>query len=115
MKKLDKYQRACQVWGILTCAASNSRLITYNVIRESIGVRSRRAIGVYLWLVKCYCEAKRLPEITSIVVDGQTGEPKVHFDNWPRKVRNTFLCEWFGKKVPTPDDFADSEKPLKAG
>lgn len=100
---------ALKMWVVLICAASNSRTMTYKELGGVIGIHWQGPVmGKPLGLLKHYCQGKRLPALTALVVNGTTGLPEEECDvpagKWPKELRRIFKHKWMREKVPTPED-----------
>jgi putative restriction endonuclease len=71
---MDVTQRALQIWPILTAAAHNRQVLTYQLVGELIGMPP---IGLTqpLGLIMHYCEDQGLPPLTVLVVSKESGKP----------------------------------------
>ena len=71
MKRLE---RSAQIWAVLT---RERTICTYSELAEKIGMRrgAARAMWQFLEPVMRYCEHRRLPPLTVLVVSKTTGHP----------------------------------------
>lgn len=71
---MTKFERASQLWPLLTFAATNRQILTYQLVYRLTGI-PRPAVGQFLEPIQTYCKSKDIPPLTSIVVSEQTGLP----------------------------------------
>ncbi len=110
--KMNKYQRACQLWPLLAWAASNSQILIYEKIAGLVGISNPRNVNVPLGCISEYCKKKRYPLLNSIVVNKNTGEPgsgvietkRSNFVKDQVKVR-LYGQKWLKTVAPKPSDF----------
>ena len=108
------YKRALQIWQILISKASNRQTMTYGNLSNMLD-GSIRAIemGDYLDPVMRYCRTNRLPPLTILVVNRETGEPGSGFPrsnalNADRE--RVFNYNWFAVIPPTPEEFEKTHR-----
>jgi hypothetical protein len=75
---MTRAERACQIWSILAWAARNRQVLTYNHISKLIGVPTA-GIGGLLGPIQAYCFQTRIPPLTALVVQQETGIPGAGF------------------------------------
>lgn len=71
---MNRYERAFQIWPILTDVARRRGKITYSELADTIHSTDRR-LGWPLGVIQDYCLAENLPPLTILVVAKQTGQP----------------------------------------
>ena len=111
MRKVTNYDRAVQVWVLLSCAAHERTFYTYGGIARKLGIpQARQAIIAYLGPIMYYCQKHDLPPLTILVVNQETGQPGdglsavAHEDR--EKVRvQVFQHEWLKIPPPTAEEF----------
>lgn len=67
-------QRAFKAWPILTALAAHRGTITYGHLAEQIGIH-HRPLHYALAHIQDYCEREKLPPLTILVRNADTGEP----------------------------------------
>lgn len=99
-------ERAAQIWAVLSLAAKNRQVLTYEIIARSIGVPTRTA-GKYLRPIQGYCRQRRIPLLNTLVVDKNRGVPGNQFiaaKYVPREQAKIFNFDWGQYGVPSPED-----------
>jgi hypothetical protein len=104
---MDRAERAAQIWPVLVLAARNRQVLTYDLLGQLIGVPPR-GLGQLLEPIQAYCQAHKLPPLTSLVVGKDTGMPGPGFDftaesNIPLAQARVFGHGWLGEEPPMPD------------
>ncbi len=120
MSQMDKYQRAAQLWSLLVLAARNQQLLSYSTIEHLTGI-PKVAVGGMLGTISHYCNNRKLPWLTALVVNEETGLPgEGLIGSAKRKYGDTldifamqsrvFIYDWFKEPAPKTEDFkrADS-------
>lgn len=105
--QVTKYQRAAQLWSVLSLAAMNRQVLTYDIVSKLIGV-PRPALGGFLDPVQAYCLKHHLPPLTVLVVSEQTGMPGSGFtaaEDIPKAQVSVFGFDWIAHGAPPPEDF----------
>ena len=74
-------QRAFLTWDVLAGRATARGKCTYGETADLIGLH-HRPLRYVLELIQEYCLAEKLPPLTIIVVNQQTGEPGAGFIGW---------------------------------
>lgn len=100
-------ERAAQIWPVLTLAARNRQVLTYDILSRLIGV-PRMGLAQLLGPIQSFCLAKKLPALTILVVSEDSGMPGVGFiaaADIPREQARVFAADW--PAAPTPHQFED--------
>ena len=100
-------ERAAQIWPVLTLAANNRQILTYDIVARLIGV-PRPALGKLLEPVQAYCMSNKLPALSILVVSQETGMPGIGFiaaSDIPAEQARVFREKWLERACPTPEDF----------
>ena len=71
------YERAAQIWPLLSYAATHRQTLTYDILGKLIGV-PRFGLGKQLEPIQSYCLIHNLPPLTVLVVN-QSGRPSEGF------------------------------------
>jgi hypothetical protein len=105
-------QRASQIWPVLTLAASNKQILTYDFLAKLIGVPPP-ALGQLLEPIQSYCLIEKLPPLTILVVSKKTGLPGSGFSavsEIPKFQIKVFEYDWLKHECPVPEKFAKTVK-----
>ena len=73
---MDRYEKAAQVWSMLTEAAKSRKVLYYSEIDSS---NPQMAGKLYLEPIQSYCLLEDLPALTVLVVGRATGKPGTGF------------------------------------
>lgn len=107
-------QRAAQIWPVLTLAASNKQILTYDFLAKLIGVPPP-ALGQLLELIQSYCLIEKLPPLTILVVSKKTGLPGSGFSavsEIPKYQIKVFEYDWLKHGCPSTEEFEKAVKDL---
>ena len=102
---MEKFEKAAQVWSMLTEAAKNRKVLYYSDIDSS----NPQMVGkLYLEPVQSYCLLEDLPALTVLVVGRATGVPGTGFiaverEQIPSETQKCFNFDWAEVKQPTPE------------
>jgi len=109
---MDRYQRALQLWSLLTFAARKQQLLAYELGWQLTGL-AIVGLGQALDPVQSYCMVNHLPPLTAVVVSRITGLPQEGFhlpDDYDGNVAaaqaSVFVYDWASHGAPSPQDFA---------
>ena len=111
------YTHALQIWQILIAKAENRQTMTYGALAHALGFGGAQVMGTFLDPVMCYCRDNKLPPLTILVVNSETGEPGsgltgINQMNIQREF--VFKYNWYGLVPPTPKEFEEiHRKPQK--
>src|SRR5437868_13132294 len=100
-------ERAAQIRPVLTLAAHNRQILTYDLVARLIGV-PRPGIGKLLEPIQTYCLVNGLPALSILVVSQDTGMPGVGFiaaSDIPAEQARVFREDWLVRGCPSPEDF----------
>jgi alkylated DNA nucleotide flippase Atl1 len=111
MPKMTTYERALQIYQILIGAAHNRQVLTYPIVAELIGV-PKQGLANHLEHIMKYCQRKKLPPLTSLVVKKRLGRPgpgltTVTELNSDRE--RVFNHNWYGMRPLTIQDLHQRE------
>lgn len=104
---MKRSERALQIWQILISAAHNRQILTYKIVGNYTGMGAGTQAQT-LGMIMRYCDRKRLPPLTSLIVKKKTGRPGsglttvVDLDKDREKV---FRHNCFGRSPVTVADF----------
>ena len=111
---MTRNERAAQLWSVLTLAARQQIILSYDVAGKLTGL-PQFAVGDNLSPIQDYCIQNGLPPLTALVVSEKTGLPSEGFiaaqDVLPAQTR-VFVYDWLSRTTPTPEDFEQAS--LKA-
>jgi alkylated DNA nucleotide flippase Atl1 len=114
---MNRFERASQIWAVLAWAARNRQTLTYRQVAQLIGVPAA-GLGQLLEPIQSYCLVKKLPPLTVLVVQQETGLPGSGFigataSEYARAQAETFSKDWLEQGNPQPDQFesAVQERP----
>ena len=97
--------RAVQLYQILIGYAARRQTVTYLELAKLIGWGSGRPLNRPLGYIMFWCEAKKLPPLTALVVDASTGLPGIGFTSaagmFRRAQQKIFKQDWYAFFVPT--------------
>lgn len=105
------HERAAQIWPLLSLAAQNRQVLTYDIVGNLIGV-PRFALAQLLEPIQSYCLLNNLPALTVLVVN-KSGEPGLGFiatKDISFEQQKVFTKNWLIEKTPSPDDLKDAVK-----
>ena len=110
---MTKYQRSCQIWSLLICAARERKTYTYGDVAKILGYSGAGVMGNQLGPIMFYCKDNGLPPLTVLVVNQETGLPgeglstleEVNIDR-----EKVFNFDWFSLEPPQVSDFEKSDR-----
>lgn len=103
---MNIYQRAAQIWAVLAYAAINRQIITYKTLAKLVGMPTA-ALGGMLDPIQTFCQKKKLPPLTVLVVQQKSGLPGTGFiaaANIPKAQADVFNYNWMGLGAPSPEN-----------
>ncbi|GAB3765070.1 hypothetical protein GCM10028796_21470 [Ramlibacter monticola] len=71
---MNRFQRASQIWAVLAWAATHRQSLTYGQLARVTGAFTG-GLGALLEPVQSYCKLHRLPPLTILVVQQESGLP----------------------------------------
>lgn len=107
---MNIYQRAAQFWAVLAFAARNRQTLTYEMLSRLVGM-PRAALGGMLEPIQTFCQKKKLPPLTVLVVQQRTGLPGSGFiaaADIPSAQSKVFNYNWIRFGSPSPKDTSKS-------
>ena len=111
---MTTHQRAAQIWPVLALAARNRQILTYHILARSIGMPAR-GLGNMLEPIQSYCLIRKLPPLTILVVQKETGLPGSGFSavsDIPKNQVRVFEYDWLNHGCPSPEEFEKAVKEL---
>ncbi len=108
--------RALQIWQVLIGFAYNRKITTYGEIADILHYDGAGVLDRQLGHILHFCAQNKLPPLTVLVVNAETGLPGSGFDT-PSDLHSdrefVFNYDWFNLIPPTPSEFAESWKIAK--
>jgi hypothetical protein len=101
-------ERAWQVWPLLAFAARNRQTVTYEIVGQLTGM-AVPGVAKVLEPIQSYCLINRLPALSALVVNKETGLPGTGFiavQDVPREFIRIFSHNWQAVSCPSPQAFA---------
>jgi hypothetical protein len=108
-------QRALQLWSLLALAAMTRTVFTYEEVSKLTGLPNNS--GNFLGHIYFYCAQRKLPLLSTLVVDKHTGKPRAAlYDTMqiPAEQRRCFAYDWLEQRVPSLEELAGAYKTGKA-
>jgi len=113
--QMRESQRAAQLWSLLVLAARNQQILTYSTVHNLTGIATV-GVGGCLGPIIHYCRDHKLPWLTVLVVNEETGLPGDAFMEAAKKEygdkldifvlqSRVFAYDWFKTEIPSPSDF----------
>lgn len=107
-------ERAWQAWPLLTAAASNRQLFTYELLGQLTGMHAA-GLGDVLERIQSFCLLNRLPPLSALVVNKATGLPGEGFvaaADVPKAFMQVFMYDWQSVACPSPDQLEQACRAL---
>jgi hypothetical protein len=104
--------RAAQIWAVLALAARNRQVLTYAVVSRAIGVPAA-GLGQLLEPIQSYCLLHKLPPLTILVVNSETGMPGSGFvaaKDIPKEQQRVFALDWLEHAAPSSESLAEAAR-----
>jgi len=104
---MTRSERASQIWAVLAWAAKNRQSLTYGHIASLIGVPTA-GLGQLLEPIQSYCLIAKLPPLTILVVQQDSGLPGPGFtgataSEFGKAQMEVFAFDWLKHGNPQPD------------
>jgi hypothetical protein len=116
MSAMSRTQRAMQLWSVLVLAARNQQVLSYSMVEKLTGL-PKWTQADFLGVVAAYCIVNKLPPLTVLVVNEETGLPGGKFpgpaDIFGGQAR-VFVYDWFAHGIPSPEDFEAASERISA-
>lgn len=110
---MTKFQRSMQLWSLLVCAARERRTYTYGDAAKILSLGGAGVMGSFLGPIMFYCQQKKYPPLTVLVVNqdsGLPGEGLTTLQNVDVDREHVFRFDWFGIAPPESSDFEKSDR-----
>jgi len=107
-------ERAWQAWPVLTAAAANRQLLTYELLGKLTGMYTA-GLGDVLERIQSYCLLNKLPPLSAIVVNKHTGLPGSGFiatNDVPKAFMQVFGYDWSSTPCPSPEQLESASNAL---
>ncbi len=101
--------RAVQIWQILTGLAHNRQTTTYKKIAEILGYGGSGTLGRQLGHIMFFCAQNKLPPLTVLVVNSETGLPGEGLEtktDLHKEKELAFSHNWYAMYPPSSEEFA---------
>jgi hypothetical protein len=103
---MNQFELASLAWGPLVQSAAQHHLLTYQDLTQPLGLRGARPVRFALGLIQSLCLEKRLPPLTSIVINKHTKLPGLGFIAWTGDLQeahdSVFAFDWSSVPAPFP-------------
>ena len=109
---MNRYERAAQIWPVLTLCATNRQVLTYDILGKLVGV-PRQGLGQLLEPIQSHCIKANSPALTSLVVSDKSGLPGEGFiaaADVPAEQASVFRFAWLDSAPPGPDELKVAAK-----
>ena len=103
---MTRFERASQIWAVLAWAARSRQILTYSNMSELIGVPAA-GLGQNLEPIQSYCILEKIPPLTIIVVQQESGLPGSGFTGasaaeFSKAQMDVFGFDWLKHGNPQP-------------
>lgn len=105
---MTRYQRSLQIWTLLVVAAKERKTYTYGDVAEILGMGGAGVMAQFLGPIMWYCQDKKLPPLTVLVVNqgtGLPGEGLTTLENVNEDRERVFTYDWFSIEPPETKEF----------
>jgi putative restriction endonuclease len=103
--------RALQIYLILIGAAQNRQILTYNVLARFVGFKGSGVFAGILGHIMFWCQDQKLPALTSLVVNQETGLPGdglITPDDANSEREKVYEFNWYSLVPPTMQELDTS-------
>ncbi|MEH6565491.1 MAG: hypothetical protein V7756_09235 [Halopseudomonas sp.] len=95
---MTRSERASQIWAVLALAAKGRQSLTYGILSKLIGVPAA-GLGKLLEPIQSYCLIEKLPPLTILVVQQESGLPGAGFTGakateYTKNQMKVFAFDW---------------------
>lgn len=107
-------ERAWQAWPVLTFAAKNRQILTYELLGRLTGMHPA-GLGQVLERIQSYCLLHKIPPLSALVVSKETGLPSPGFvatTDVPRAFITIFEHDWLAETCPSPEQLEQAARAL---
>ncbi|MCU1716439.1 hypothetical protein [Pseudomonas sp. 5P_3.1_Bac2] len=111
---MTRYERASQIWAVLALAAKGRQSLTYGILSKLIGVPAA-GMGKLLEPIQSYCLIEKLPPLTILVVQQDSGLPGTGFTGakateFAKDQMRVFAFDWIDHGNPQPEKLEQAAK-----
>jgi alkylated DNA nucleotide flippase Atl1 len=104
---MNRAERASQIWAVLAWVAKNRQSLTYGQLAKLIGVPTA-GLGQLLEPIQSYCKTHKLPPLTILVVQQESGLPGPGFTGatateFAREQAKVLAKDWLECGNPQPE------------
>ena len=101
---MNRSERASQIWAVLAWAAKNRQTLTYGHLSKLIGSLTV-GLGQFLEPIQSYCLLNKLPPLTILVVQQDSGIPGTGFTGtnaaeYAKAYMAVYEFDWLGHGNP---------------
>lgn len=102
--------RSLQIWQILIGAAHNRQILTYGMLANMMGYRGAGILPQPLGHIMYYCRQNKLPPLTILVVNQDTGLPGEGLTGADLNAdgESVFRYNWYSIIPPTTDELEEA-------
>jgi len=103
--------RALQIWQILIGFSYERKITTYREIADILGYKGAGTMDRQLGHILHFCAQNKLPPLSVLVVNSETGLPGDGFDttgDLHKQREKVFNFDWFDIIPPTATEFASA-------
>ena len=97
-----------QIWCILIAGAHNRQSFTYGQIADFLEFEGAGVLSQTLGLIMNYCTENKLPPLTCLVVNQETGIPGSGLStvaDLPKDREAVYRQNWYALRTPQVNDF----------
>jgi hypothetical protein len=103
--------RACQIWQILVGCAARREIRTYQELSVLLGHTQPKVLAKQLGRIMYYCPQNKLPPLTVLVVNKNTGKPgdglALTADRGKLRER-VYQRDWYAMVPPTQEEYREA-------
>jgi hypothetical protein len=104
---MTRSERASQIWAVLALAAKGRQSLTYGILSKLVGVPAA-GLGKLLEPIQSYCLIEKLPPLTILVVQQESGLPGSGFTGakateYAKDQMRVFTFDWIEHGNPQPE------------
>lgn len=112
---MTTWERTQQFWSVLVFAASEQRVISYEMLSKITGMAQE--CGRELGHILRYCQENELPLLNLLAVSKNTGKPgdgyPVDISELPAQQTRVFLYDWLSHGVPSVEKLQKAHEKQK--
>jgi hypothetical protein len=106
---MNNRQRALQLWSLLVLAAKTQTVLSYGMVAKMTGLANEHPDP--LGYIAFYCMKNKLPLLSSLEVDQESGRPAADFyekEDIEAEHRRCFVYDWLTHGVPTIEQLEEA-------